>query len=735
MGIKVNKDGDIFQINTENSTYLMGIAYGKYLGHLYYGKRMEDMEGQYLLRVKEDEAGINWQRRDKISLMDSFYFEYPSWGVGDYRDPALRVRDEGGFRVCELEYEGYEIKSGKPCLEGMPATFEGREAGQKAQTLEIILRDALLGLKVLLRYSIFEDSDAIIRSVTAINEGSQKLYLEKILSASLDMDNEEYQLFTLHGSWARERRITGRKVSEGKHIVGSLRGETSHQNQPFLALTTNGTNQTSGDVIAMNFVYSGNFIAETELDHKDGIRMSMGIHPDGFEWVLEPGASFTTPEAVMVYSSEGLGKMTRTFHSLYQNHLIRSKFLHQKRPILINNWEATYFDFDDTKLLSIAKEAKELGIEMLVMDDGWFGKRNNDESSLGDWFVNEDKLRGGVAALAEQVHEEGLRFGIWFEPEMISPDSELYSAHPDWAIQVPGREPSMGRHQYVLDLTRQEVVDHAYESVARILRSASIDYVKWDMNRPLADVGSFTLGAEHMGEFYHRYVLGVYQMQERLIQEFPDLLLENCSGGGARFDPGMLYYSPQIWTSDDMDPIERLTIQEGTALVYPLSTMGAHICVCPNHTVGRETSMEIRANVALAGTFGYELDITKLTDEEKREAKFFNQQYHKYNDLVREGGYYRIASYRENQRYDCWQVNSRDRQEVLVTYVQVRNEPEQRSRRIRLQGLAPHLKYQLEGTKEIYSGEILMNAGYQQEMMYGDYRSRLLHFTAVESLN
>ena len=728
MGIRVYEKEKIFQIHTPHTTYLMGVAREKYLGHLYYGKRLLDHNGRYLMRVGEGPAADHDFVKNKLGFMDSFPFEYPSWGVGDYRDPGLRVRDEGGHRVCELVYDGYELAEGKPALSGMPATFAGKQPGQAAQTLTIRLKDDLLGLKILLRYSVFEDSDAIIRSVVAVNEGQKKLYLEKILSACLDMDNEEYSLLTLHGCWARERHMTLRKVSMGKHTVSSLRGETSHQIQPFMALTTNGTAQDIGDVYAMHFIYSGNFVAETGLDHMDSVRMGIGLHPDGFEWVLEPGARFETPEAALVYSDCGLGQMTRTLHDLYRNHLIRSKYLHTKRPILINNWEATYFDFDDDKLVAIAREAKKLGIEMLVMDDGWFGRRHNDECALGDWQVNEDKLKGGLKSLVDRVNAEGLKFGIWFEPEMISPDSDLYRAHPDWAIQVPGREITLARYQCVLDLTRQEVADYVYECVAKVLRSANIEYVKWDMNRALADLGSFALDSEHMGEFSHRYVLGVYSLQERLLQEFPDLLLENCSGGGARFDPGMLYYSPQIWTSDDMDPIERLLIQEGTALLYPLSTMGAHICVCPNHSVGRVTPMETRANVALAGTFGYELDITKLSDVEKEKAAGFNRMYHALNDLIREGDYYRIASYRENNMYDCWQVVKKDRSESLVTYVQVRYEAGRKSRRLKLKGLDPFASYRLEGTGQTYSGEMLMQAGYLQDMIFGDYGSMLLHF-------
>lgn len=731
MGIKVNEESKIFQISTLNTTYMMGVLAGKHLLHLYYGKKTEDMDCRYLMRAEETPAAMHELKREGLIFFETYPFEYPAHGTGDYRDNCLRVRSEGGHRVCELHYDSYRIYQGKPSLKGMPATFAGKAEGQAAETLEITLKDEVLGLKILLRYSIFEDSDAIIRSVVAVNEGSQKLYLEKILSACLELDNAEYELSTLHGCWARERHITTRKVTAGKHVVGALGGETSHSNHPFMMLTDKGTTQKYGDVYAMHFVYSGNFIAETELNHQDSVRMTLGIHPDGFEWVLAPGAEFETPEAVLVYSSQGIGRMTRTFHNLYRNHLIRSKYLHQKRPILINNWEATYFGFDDDKLVDIAREAKKLGIEMLVMDDGWFGKRDGDESGLGDWYVNENKLKGGLGSLVDRINGEGMKFGIWFEPEMISPDSDLYRAHPDWAIQVPGRVGTLSRHQYVLDITRQEVVDYVYECVAKVLRSANIEYVKWDMNRQLTDIGSFGLDAEHMGEFFHRYVLGVYQLQERLVTEFPDLLLENCSGGGGRFDPGMLYYSPQIWTSDNMDSVERLTIQEGTALIYPLSTMGAHICVCPNHSTGRNLPFDTRAHVAMTGTFGYELDVTKLSEEEKAQAKVFNQEYHKYNEVYREGDYYRIASYRENGMYDCWQVVSQDRSECLVTYVQVRYETRRKAVRLLLDGLDANAKYQLEGTDHVYSGELLMNAGYLQEMLFGDYRCKLLHFVKV----
>ena len=614
MRVVFDEKNKVFLLHTQNTTYAIAVTEDKYVNHLYYGKKLEDTDIRYLLR--EDEApftpGVN--RREKNSYLDFAPMEYPESGMGDYRESAICVRSMSGYRASELIYEGYEIKKGKPKLPGLPATWGNEE---DCITLSLLTRDPVLGMKVVLRYSVFRNQDAIARSATICNEGKEAFYLEKVLSASLDMDDRNFEVMGLFGSWARERHIQRTPLGYGRQNIASFKGESSHQESPFMALVTPETNQDVGEVYAMNFVYSGNFIAQAEKSQFDSVRMMMGIHPEGFTWKLEPEECFTAPEVILVYSGEGLGKMTRTYHDLYRNHLIRSPYLHRERPILINNWEATYFEFDDKKLLDIAREASKLGIEMLVMDDGWFGKRNSDDSSLGDWVVNEEKINGGLHKLAEDVKKTGMKFGIWVEPEMISPDSDLYKEHPDWAIQIPGREITQSRAQYVLDLSRDEVVDEVYEKIADVLKSADIAYVKWDMNRQLTTMGSCGLPADRQGELYHRYVLGVYKMQERLLQDFPELLLENCSGGGARFDAGMLYYSPQIWCSDDTDAVERLAIQEGTAMVYPVSTIGAHVSVCPNHTVGRITPFETRGNVALLGTFGYELDITKLSAEEK----------------------------------------------------------------------------------------------------------------------
>lgn len=715
----------IFKLDTPNSSYVIGIVDKEnFVGHVYYGKKLRDANIAYLLRIGEGPFVPSENNRERVSFYDTFPMEYAGNGLGDYRRSSISVRTAGGHTAVSLFYVSHKIYAGKPGLAGLPATF-GDE--NDCETLELLCEDPVLGLKVTLLYTAFSDVDVITRSVRIENDG-EMLYLTKALSFSMDMDNRDFTLLTMHGSWARERMLEHRKVKKGFMGVESVRGESSHQEHPFMALAAGNADQSQGEVYGMHFVYSGNFIGQVELGQFDTVRVGMGIHPENFCWKLEKGESFQTPEVVLVYSDTGYDGMTHQFHELYRNHLIRSEYKDKKRPILINNWEATYFDFNTEKLLSIAKKASELGIEMLVMDDGWFGHRNDDSSSLGDWYVNEEKLNGGLKHLVDEVNKLGLKFGIWFEPEMISPDSKLYEAHPDWAIQIPGRAGSLCRNQYVLDLTRKEVRDYAYESVASILRSANIEYVKWDMNRQLSDIGSYGLPADRQGELYHRYVLAVYEMQERLVTEFQHLLLENCSGGGARFDPGMLYYSPQIWCSDDTDAVERLKIQESTAMIYPLSTMGAHVSDCPNHTVGRVTPFETRGHVALAGTFGYELDITKIPEEDRQMIPKQVAMYHKYNDLVRSGDYYRIASYQENHYFDCYEVVSKDKSEALVTFVQVINRPNYKSRRITLKGLDPQKNYCLEGEDTVYAGDTLMYAGILIQNPWGDFQSKLLHF-------
>lgn len=725
MAIRYNEKSKSFQLDTKAASYVIGIVDTEgFVGHAYFGKKLGDDDVTYLMRTEENPFTPERNARDRLSFLDCFPMEYPTGGVGDFRESAVVVRSSGGHRALQLTFDSYNSYKGKKPLSGLPATWGSEE---DTETLELVLTDKVLKIKAVLSYSIFDGIDAVVRSVRLYNESSEPVFIERIMSASMDMDNREYDKILLTGSWARERHINRTPVNYGVQSMSSVRGEEGHQTHPFMALLDKTATEDAGEVYGINLIYSGNFLTLADRGQFDNVRLMTGINPEGFCWKLNPGESFQAPEAVLVYSAEGLNGMSHAFHDLYRGHLIRGEYRDKKRPILINNWEATYFDFNTEKLLSIAREASKLGIEMLVMDDGWFGNRYDDNRALGDWFVNEEKLTGGLKYLVDEVNKLGMKFGIWLEPEMISPDSDLYRAHPDWAIQIPGRTAGLARNQYVLDLSRPEIQDYVFEMVAKVLKSANIEYVKWDMNRPLADIGSYALPAECQGELFHRYVLGVYRLQERLVTEFPHLLLENCSGGGARFDAGMLYYSPQIWCSDDTDAIERLTIQEGTALIYPLSAMGAHVSDCPNHTVGRVTPFETRGYVALAGTFGYELDVTKIPAEDRAMIPDQVAMYHKYNDLVRTGDYYRVASYQQNRMYDCYMVVAKDKSEALVTFIQVMGRPNAHSRRILLKGLCPDKKYRIEGEDRTYLGSTLMQAGILVQNLWGDYKGKLIH--------
>lgn len=723
MGISYFEKERIFKLDTQNTSYVIAAADEEgFIGHVYYGRRLEGQELSYLLRLREAPFVPSGNDRDRISFMDSFPAEYPGYGRGDYRTAALVVRTQQGHRASEVLYGSHEIYKGKRGLEGLPASFG--EDGE-CETLVLHCHDA--NVDVDLFYTVFEKTDVIARHAEIYNPGEAPVWLEKACSMSLDMDDHSFETVTLHGSWARERHIQKMKLGLGSYTVSSGRGESGHQDHPFLGLKESSAGQEQGNVYGVQLMYSGNFEMRAEVNQFDSVRWQAGINPDGFCWKLECGDRFCTPEALLVYSTQGLGGMSRSYHDFLRKHVIRGKYKDKKRPILINNWEATYFDFNTEKLLDIAKKASALGIEMLVMDDGWFGNRFDDNRALGDWFVNEEKLPGGLKRLVDGVNALGMKFGIWFEPEMVSPESQLYREHSDWAIAIPGRVPAKARNQYVLDFSRKEVVDGIWDRMKSILKSANIEYVKWDMNRPLSDMGSMRLPAERQGELAHRYMLGVYELQERLVAEFPDILLENCSGGGARFDAGMLYYSPQIWCSDDTDAIERLSIQEGTALLYPLSCIGAHVSDCPNHAVGRNTPFETRGYVALAGTFGYELDVTRIPEEDYSRIPEQTQLYHKYNDLIREGDYYRLASYSENHKYDCWMVAAKDKSEALVTWIQVLGEANGHSRLIRLNGLDASARYQIEGSDCTFGGDVLMYAGLPVERLWGDFAGKLIH--------
>ncbi len=731
MSITYNESARIFKLRAGNTDYVLKVAPGEYLAHVYFGKKVPDEDLTYLLRLDENPFTPETNNRDKGTYMDTLPFEYPCFGLGDYREAAFKILDSDGMSTCDLRYKSHKIYKGKPKLKGLPATFATEESG--CETLEVVMEDKHAGLEATLIYTAFDKLDVITRSVSVKNVGEKPCYLTRVYSTCVDFDTDSFDMITLNGSWARERAVERCRLHHGKQSIDSMRGESSHQNNPFVALCQHKADEDSGEVYGFNFVYSGNFIAEAEVNQHKKTRFVMGINDMDFSWLLESGEEFIAPEVVMVYSDEGLGKMSRTFHDLYRNNLIRGEYKDKRRPILINNWEATYFNFNTQKLIDIAKEASKLGIEMLVMDDGWFGHRDSDNSSLGDWFVYEKKLEGGLKYLVDEVNKLGMKFGIWFEPEMISPDSELYKAHPDWAIQVKGRELTLSREQYVLDYSRQDVRDYVFGMMKNILDSANIEYIKWDMNRQLTEVGSNALPANRQRELWHRYVLGVYELMDRITTAYPHILLENCSGGGARFDPGMLYYSPQIWCSDDTDAIERLKIQYGTSMCYPCSAMGAHVSDCPNHTVGRNTPFSTRGHVAMVGTFGYELDVTRIPQQDRDAIPGQIKEFNKYNKLVRTGDQYRIGNMFEDNTWDSWMFVAKDKSEALFEFIQVMGRPNYRSRRIKLKGLDPdRYYYQEDKPEEKLSGAALMSCGINIGGLWGDYQSKIIHFIAVE---
>ena len=724
----------LFTLTGKGVTYAFAALESGHLAHIYYGKRADDEDLSYLLRLDENPFVPKVNERDMGTFMDTTPFEYPVHGTGDYREPAIMLMDNKGMSALDLRYVSYEITKGKPVLQQkledntvrLPATFADEN---EAETIAITLEDKRTGLNVILYYTVFADLDVVTRSVKLINKGSEAFDVRRVLSACVDFDSDQYDLITLNGSWARERVMERCRLHHGKQGIDSVKGESSHQNNPFAALVSHSADEDMGEAYGFNLVYSGNFFAQAEVTQHKKTRFLMGINHFDFSWRLEPSAEFTAPELVMVYSDEGIGKMSRTFHDLYRQHLIRGEYKDKRRPILINNWEATYFNFNTEKLIDIAKQASSLGIEMLVMDDGWFGHRDADNSSLGDWFVYEKKLNGGLKHLVDEVNKLGMKFGIWFEPEMISPDSELYKAHPDWAIQIAGLPMTQSRQQYVLDYSRKEVRDCIYGQMRKILDSANIEYIKWDMNRQLTEVGSNALPANRQRELWHRYVLGVYDVMNRLTTDYPHILLENCSGGGARFDAGMLFYSPQIWTSDDTDAIERLKIQHGTSICYPASAMGAHVSDCPNHTVGRSTPFSTRGNVAMVGTFGYELDVTRIPEADRNEIPGQIEMFKKYNPLIRTGDQYRIGNVFDDNMWDAWMFVAKDKSEAVFTFVQVLGRPNYRSRRIKLKGLDPDRKYKNHETGEVHTGAALMNCGINVNIS-GDFRSKVVYFTA-----
>lgn len=735
MSVTYIPESRIFKLDTDHTSYLIGVTEDGYVGHLYYGEKLRHAASTEAFRVENfPTPGV--LPRDKQAFLSAFPFEYPTAGVGDYRESCLDLVDANGAPGCELRYENYDVADGKYALEALPASFAADEEG--VQTLSLHLKDAVLKVDVTLLYGVFPKEDVITRSVVVTNNSSEAVTIRRVLSAGFDMDNRDFEMIGLFGSWGRERHPERIRLHHGRQILSSCRGVSSPQESPFMAVMTPQATQTSGEVYGFSLVYSGGFEACADVSMFDSARLVMGIQPNGFSWQLNPSEHFTAPEAVLTYSAAGLDEMTLHYHHFYRDHLIRNPYRGRLRPVLVNNWEGTFFDFDEEKLYRIAVDAKNFGMDMFVMDDGWFGARNDDNRGLGDWYVNEDKLRGGLDALVQRVKALGLKFGIWVEPEMVNEDSDLYRAHPDWALKIARRDPTRGRNQLVLDISRKEVRDHIMDQILKVLHGTEIDYVKWDMNRYLADLESAALPADRQGELLHRYVLGLYEMQARLLEECPGLLFENCSSGGARFDAGMLYYSPQIWCSDDTDAIERLRIQEGTAMVFPLCTMGAHVSKCPNDQVGRNTPFETRANVALAGTFGYELVLSELPESDREKIKDQVARYHRFHPLEEEGDYYRLHSWTDDKPFDVWMVAAADGSEALLTYVQVLGRPAWRSENVRLRGLDPERQYQLEvvsgeGGEQIQPlrwGDELMQEGLLMPTLH-DFESRLIYIRAI----
>jgi alpha-galactosidase len=721
MSITYHSEQRAFHLHTPNTSYMIQLLPSGIPVHAYWGRKIGDAAWEGLLDFQERASfSPNPYPEDRTISFDTLPQEFPAYGTSDFRHPAYQVQLADGTTITELVYVSHQIVSGKPKLEGLPSTYT--EQAEEAKTLVLELQDQSSGLRVELSYTVFTEHDAIVRAAKLVNTGSQPLKLLRALSASVDFKHDRFDLLQLSGAWARERDLIRRPLVPGMQSIESRRGSSSHQQNPFIALADPHTDEEQGEVYGFSLVYSGSFIAQAEVDQFRTTRVSMGINPFDFEWHLEAGESFQTPELVMVFSSEGLGEMSRTYHRLYRTRLCRGTHRDQTRPVLVNNWEATYFDFNADKIESIAKVGQDLGIELFVLDDGWFGYRDSDNSSLGDWKVDQRKLPGGLADLATRVNALDMQFGLWFEPEMVSPDSDLYRAHPDWCLHAPGRRRTEARQQLILDLSRADVCDYLIESVSSVLRSAPITYVKWDMNRNMTEIGSALLPPERQRETAHRYMLGLYRVLEEITSAFPHILFESCSGGGGRFDPGMLHYMPQTWTSDNTDAVSRLRIQYGTSMVYPISTMGAHVSAIPNHQVHRMTSLRTRGDVAMSGNFGYELDLTQMSDEEKTEVKRQVQQYKEIRHLVQFGDFYRLRSpFAGNDT--AWMMVAEDRSEAFAAFFRVLAESNAPLDWLRFKGLDPTAKYRLVDSGVVYGGDQLMYAGLPIPRLQGDYQS------------
>ena len=695
MAIIFHKQSKCFHLYNNEVSYIMRIMENGQLENLYYGKKIHDKED---FAYFHDEA-----MRSQMSVcipepgllsMQYTRQEYPSYGTGDYRSPAVTIAQENGSRIIDFKYAGHEIYSGKKEILPLPATYV--EEKEEAETLEVTLHDNVMDTDLILSYTIYEAYPVITRNTKFVHKGKEKIVLERAMSASVEFLDMDYEMVQLSGGWSRERYVKNRKLEMGIQSIQSLNGTCcGAEHNPFLALKRPHTTESQGEVYGFSLVYSGNYLGQVEVSTFDMTRVMMGINPEDFSWELKSGESFQTPEVVMVYSDKGLNKMSQTYHRLYRKRLMHGEWRDKARPILLNNWEATYFDFNEEKILTIAKKAKEADVELFVLDDGWFGARNDDYRGLGDWYVNLEKLPDGISGLSRKVEELGLKFGLWVELEMVNKDSDLYRAHPDWIISAPNRFESHARHQNVLDFSRKEVVDYIYEMIAKVIRESSISYIKWDMNRYMSEPYSKGSAPCEQGKVMHKYILGVYDLYTRLTTEFPHILFESCASGGARFDPAMLYFAPQTWCSDDTDASERTKIQYGTSYVYPIVSMGSHVSAVPNHQMHRITPIETRANVAYFGTFGYELDLNLLSDAEietvKKQIAFMKE----HRELIQmDGDFYRLLSPFEGNE-TAWMVVSSDKTQAVAAFYQRLNKVNASWLRLKLDGLDANTKYEV----------------------------------------
>ena len=726
MGIIYCEKDRTFTLQTKNTTYQMQVDHYGFLLHLYYGKKTEGCMDYLLTHYDRGFSGNPYDAgEDRTYSMDTLPQEFPCYGNGDFRSTALVVENADGSMSCDLRYKSHTILKGKYNLEGLPAVYASDE---EAQTLEILMEDQVTGVKVILLYGVLSELDIITRSVCIKNGNNGKIYLNKIESASLDFLYGDYELLTFYGRHAMERNVQRVPVVHGTQKIGSVRGTSSHQYNPMMILAERETTEDKGNCYAMSFVYSGCFQGEVLKDQLNQTRMMLGLQEEAFRYPLEKNEMFKAPEVILSYSSRGMNQLSQNLHQCIRQHICRGKYKEQVRPVLINSWEASYFDFTGDTIYELAKAAKEVNIDMLVMDDGWFGKRDDDNSGLGDWFVNEKKLGGTLGNLIERINALGVKFGIWIEPEMVSEDSELYRKHPDWTLTIPGRRPVRSRNQLVLDFSRKEVVDEIYSQICKVLDQGNIEYVKWDMNRSLMDIYSAT--TKDQGRVLHDYVLGLYDFLERLVQRYPNLLIEGCSGGGGRFDAGMMYYTPQIWCSDNTDAIDRLQIQYGTSFGYPVSVVGSHVSAVPNHQTGRTTPLHTRGVVAMSGTFGYELNLMNLSEEEKQEIREQIAEYKSYAPIIQNGLYYRLSNPTEEEIY-AWEfvyTDEKEQSKVLLNIVMQAIHGNMTVNYVKLQGLEEAAVYREEKSGKRYTGSALMYGGMPLPVELGEYQAYQYYF-------